>query len=149
MSESESKTLTSGWSPEPKPHDQHQSDLQAEICRQQELDLLTIRVHGRARPAPSKTTRPPRPPQPRGKQKTAETLEHEPIIRKLFHRAPRAKCKADIDYCLKMQAEGLKTKVDWWEDGCPREYPAAWNFPDPAKQREFRNKIRMELRNAL
>jgi len=50
MGESESKSLTSGWSPEPKPHDQHQADLQAEIRRKQELDLLTIRVQGPVRP---------------------------------------------------------------------------------------------------
>jgi hypothetical protein len=57
MGESESKALTSGWTPEPKPHDQHQADLQAEIRRQQELELLSIPLQGKPTTAKVKKRR--------------------------------------------------------------------------------------------
>jgi hypothetical protein len=52
MSESEANVLTTPPLV-PKPANEHQADLDAEIARQQELDLLTMRVNGPARPTPA------------------------------------------------------------------------------------------------
>ena len=46
MGESDAKTFTHTWTPEPKPPDQHQIDLDAEIRGRQEMELLTVRAFG-------------------------------------------------------------------------------------------------------
>jgi hypothetical protein len=57
MSESQAKITTFTGTTGPKPDDKHRADLGAEIRRQQELETLTIRMHGAPRPKHRSQTR--------------------------------------------------------------------------------------------
>ena len=107
MSESESKSLTTTFTREPKPHDQHQSDLQAEILRQQELELLTIRVHGAVRP----------------KHRTRQPWQPTDRERAILNIPKKLALE---NYCLALDTAGVPFPEKWQRQGKPASHRDAW-----------------------
>ena len=105
MGESESKSL--GWSPEPKPEAEHQADLRAEILRQQQLELLTIRVQGPVRP--KHRTRQPW--QPTDRERAILNIPKKLSLEK---------------YCLALDAAEVPFPEKWQRQGKPATHQDAW-----------------------
>jgi hypothetical protein len=65
-----------------------------------------------------------RPRKPRSKS-TAEKVREARIC------AAIAKGRKGLAYCFDVQAQKIVTRVTWRSDGCPKEYPEAYEHPDP------------------
>jgi hypothetical protein len=127
MGESESKALTSGWTPEPKPHDQHQADLQAEIRRQQELELLSIPLQGKPTTAKVKKRR--------------LSLKTQALYARVREVPRKVWLK---EFCRRQDAMQRRFPMppEWLQEGCNPKLLEAW------KDRDWRQRIHDLRQNA-
>jgi hypothetical protein len=111
LTESERGIFTTTVTNKPKPASEHQAALDAEIRRQQELELLTVRVQGKARA------------QRRAKRPWTPSDREQAILN-----LPR---KLTVEaYCQALDTAGVPFPTKWQKKGWPRFYREAWESKD-------------------
>jgi hypothetical protein len=122
MSESDGVTLTTFSTPEPKSDAEHQADLRREVRHQQELELLTIRMHGAARPTKKLKKRKP--------DAASDAQLRYARIREIPREVSLKECCKRFD----AMQRPFRTPKAWQGEGCPPTWGEAWKNSDWRKK---------------